>query len=205
MNGSECREWRKIAGGWEKKTKHHGDGEGRRQKRLYAENSQERKWWLEKSHQGIYSVQRCKELKIRSSKGRLKGSNLHQTGLLIKENKIENGEENIPQPRSLLHHQGFSSLFSKWPQLNKGEFCKPEVPCVSVRTHSVASVMSNSSIQWTAAHQAHLSMGFSRQQYWGGLPCPPLGHVPNLGIEHRSPALQMNSLLSEPPRKPQAR
>ena len=71
------------------------DGEGRRRKLLYAENSQERKLWVEKSHLGIYSVQRCKELKMGSSKGRLKGSNLNQTGLLIKENEVENSEENI--------------------------------------------------------------------------------------------------------------
>ena len=58
---------------------------------------------------------------------------------------------------------------------------------------------------WTVAHQAPPSLGFSRQEHWSGLPCPPLGDLPNPGIEHRSPALQTNSLLSEPPRKPQAR
>ena len=36
---------------------------------------------------------------------------------------------------------------------------------------------------WTVAHQAPLSMGFSRQEYWSGLPCPPLGGLPNPGIE----------------------
>ena len=41
--------------------------------------------------------------------------------------------------------------------------------------------------------------GFSRQEYWSGLPCPPPGDLPNLGIEPRSPALQADSLLSEPP------
>ena len=50
--------------------------------------------------------------------------------------------------------------------------------------------------------QAPLSMGFSRQEYWSGLPCPPPGHLPNPGIEPRSPALQADSLLSEPPGKP---
>ena len=40
---------------------------------------------------------------------------------------------------------------------------------------SVASVMFDSAIPWTVAHQAGLSMGFSRQEYWDGLPCPPLG------------------------------
>ena len=44
--------------------------------------------------------------------------------------------------------------------------------------------------------------GFSRQEYWSGLPCPPSGDLPNPGIEPRSPTLQTNSLLSEPPGKP---
>ena len=48
------------------------------------------------------------------------------------------------------------------------------------------------------SHQAPLSMGFSRQEYWSGLPCPPPGDLPNPGIEPRSPALQADSLLSEP-------
>ena len=55
---------------------------------------------------------------------------------------------------------------------------------------------------WTVAHQSPVSMGFSRQEYWNGLPCPPQGDLPNPGIELRSPALQVDSLLSEPPGKP---
>ena len=49
---------------------------------------------------------------------------------------------------------------------------------------------------WTVACQAPLSMGFSRQEYWSGLLCPPPGDLPNPGIKHRSPALQVDSLLS---------
>ena len=56
---------------------------------------------------------------------------------------------------------------------------------------------------WTVACQAPLSMGgFSRQEYWSGLPCLPPGDLPNPGIKLRSPALQADSLLSEPPGKP---
>ena len=55
---------------------------------------------------------------------------------------------------------------------------------------------------WTAARQAPLSMGFSRQEYWSGLPCPPPGDRPNPGMEARSPALQADSLPSEPPENP---
>ena len=46
---------------------------------------------------------------------------------------------------------------------------------------------------WTVAHQVPLSKGFSRQEYWSGLPCPPPGDLPNL---------QANFLLSEPLGKP---
>ena len=49
---------------------------------------------------------------------------------------------------------------------------------------------------WTVAHQAPLSMGFSRQEYWRGLPFPSPGDLPDLGNEPRSPALQVDSLLS---------
>ena len=60
------------------------------------------------------------------------------------------------------------------------------------------SVMSNSfASSWTIANQAPLSMGFSRQEYWSGLPFPTPGDLPNPGIEPRSPALQADSLLSE--------
>ena len=55
---------------------------------------------------------------------------------------------------------------------------------------------------WTVAHQAPLSMRFSRQEYWSGLPFPPPGDLPDPGIEPRSPALQADSLTSEPPGKP---
>ena len=50
---------------------------------------------------------------------------------------------------------------------------------------------------WTVAHQAPLSMGFSRQEYWSGLPFPSPGDLPNPGIEPRSPALQADDLLTE--------
>ena len=55
---------------------------------------------------------------------------------------------------------------------------------------------------WTVAHQAPLSTEFSRPEYWSGLPCPPPGDLPNPGIKSRSPALNVDSLPSEPPRKP---
>jgi len=45
------------------------------------------------------------------------------------------------------------------------------------------------------------SVGFSRQEYWSGLPFPSPGDLPDPGIESRSPALQADSLPSEPPEK----
>ena len=52
---------------------------------------------------------------------------------------------------------------------------------------------------WTVAYQAPLSMGFSRQWSWSGLPFPSPGDLPNPGIEPGSPVLQADALPSEPP------
>ena len=68
--------------------------------------------------------------------------------------------------------------------------------CVCV-SHSVMFF----STPWTAAHQASLSMGFSRQEYWSGLPSPSPEGLPHPDVEPRSPALQTGSLPSEPPGK----
>ena len=57
------------------------------------------------------------------------------------------------------------------------------------------------SLLWTVARQAPLSMAFSRQEHWSGLPCPPPQGLPNPGMEPVSPALQVDSLSSEPPSK----
>ena len=56
--------------------------------------------------------------------------------------------------------------------------------------------------QQTVAHQASLSMEFSRKEYWSGLPFPSPGDLPDPGIEPGSPTLQADSLLSEPSGKP---
>ena len=53
----------------------------------------------------------------------------------------------------------------------------------------------------TVAYQAPLSLRFSRQEYWIGLPCPPPGNLLNPGIEPRSLSYQADSLPSEPPGK----
>ena len=50
---------------------------------------------------------------------------------------------------------------------------------------------------WTVAHQASPSMGFSRQEYWSGLPFPSPGDLPDPGIELRSPTLQADAYVDK--------
>ena len=76
----------------------------------------------------------------------------------------------------------------------------------TVRSSSVQFIRSvvSDSLQPYGPQAARLlcPWGFSRQEYWSGLPCPSPGDFPNPGIEPRSPTLQVDSLLSEPPGKP---
>ena len=60
----------------------------------------------------------------------------------------------------------------------------------------IPSVVSDSATPWTAARQAPLSMGFSRQEHWSGLPCPPPGDHPNSGVEPKPTSQAASSLLS---------
>ena len=64
------------------------------------------------------------------------------------------------------------------------------------------SVVSDSVTPRSVVRQALRFMGFSRQEYWNGLPFPSPGDVPDPGIKPGSPALQVDSLSSEPPGKP---
>ena len=65
------------------------------------------------------------------------------------------------------------------------------------------SVMSDSATPWTVAHQASLSVGFPRQEYWSGLPVPSPGDLPDSGIKPGSPALAGGYFTAELPGKPQ--
>ena len=58
---------------------------------------------------------------------------------------------------------------------------------------------------WTVACQAPLSMEFSRQEYWSGLPFPSPRDLPDPGIKPGSPTFLADSILSEPPEKPYVR
>ena len=68
---------------------------------------------------------------------------------------------------------------------------------ISVCVHESHPVMSNSVTPETVACQSPLSMDFSRQEYWSGLPFLSPGDLPNPGIEPGSPALQADSLTSK--------
>ena len=100
------------------------------------------------------------------------------------------------------HHWGFHLLSWKlasavWQRLS-GVMRQGEVSG-SVKVKSLRRVRLFV-IPWTA-YQAPLSMGFSRQECWSGLPFPSPGDLPDPGIEPGSPALQAVALPSEPPEK----
>ena len=82
-------------------------------------------------------------------------------------------------------------------KLNKA---KHKTRCGCSHLRAVLSANSLSHIRLSATPralgpQSPLSMGFSRQEYWSGLPCPLPGDLPNLGIEPRSPTVQADSFL----------
>ena len=80
-------------------------------------------------------------------------------------------------------------------------YCKTPKVKVKGKVKSLSHVRLFATL-WTIAHQAPLSTGFSRQEYWSGLPFPSPGDLPNPGIEPRSPSLQADALTSEPLGKP---
>ena len=118
--------------------------------------------------------------------GLKKGENLWDLGLL--------GKEFLDDAKSMIH---------KREETDKLDLIKIK-SFYSVRSGSVSqSVMSDFlETPWTVALQAPLSMELSRQDYWSGLPFSPPGDLPNPGTEPKSPALQADSLLSQPPGKP---
>ena len=71
-----------------------------------------------------------------------------------------------------------------------------------VHAKSLQSCLTLFGTPWTVAHQASLSMGFPRQEYWSELPFPSPGDLSNPGIELMSPALAGGFFTTEPPRKP---
>ena len=102
----------------------------------------------------------------------------------------------------------------EWSAENKGE-CVQDMPgeaggprpCRASSVHACAlshvSWLRFFVTLWTIARQAPLSIGFSRQEHWSGLPCPPPGDLPNSGIKPTSPALQADSLPLSHRKSPQ--
>ena len=96
--------------------------------------------------------------------------------------------------------------FSVWEVL-LGKWASPFRSCrmnpgTKVKKWKLLSCVWLFATSCTIALQAPQSMGFSRQEYWGGCPCPLPGDLPNPGVEPRSPTFQVDSLPSEPQRKP---
>ena len=102
-----------------------------------------------------------------------------------------------------MHFACYLYVYSLLSHNAAGVGCHFLLQCMEVKSESeVAQSCPTPSDPRTAAHQAPLSMGLSRQQYWTELPFPSPGDLPEPGIEPRSPALQVDSLLSEPRGKP---
>ena len=91
-------------------------------------------------------------------------------------------------------HGVTKSNMTEWLNWTENIYMAYVLFCVCVS----CSVMSDYATPWTVACQTSLSVRFSRQGYWSGLPCPPPGDLPDPGIKPGSPALQADSLLSEP-------
>ena len=79
--------------------------------------------------------------------------------------------------------------------------CSLYIDDLKVKVNSLSSVQLLAT-PWTVAYQAPLSMGFSRQEYWSGLPFSSPEDLPDPGIEPKSPTLQAGSLPSDPPSYP---
>ena len=105
---------------------------------------------------------------------------------------------------SILKYKHAPHIFFILSSLDGHLSCLHILACIS---ESEVKVKSLSRVRlfvtpWTVAYQAPLSMGFSRQEYWSGLPFPSPGHLPNPGIKPGSPTLEADTLTSEPPGKP---
>ena len=89
----------------------------------------------------------------------------------------------------------FKKLFSLQQKLT--QYCKSNI-VQFLKRYGGGGIITKScptlGIPWTVAHQAPLSRGFPRQEYWSGVPCPPLRDLPNPGIEPASPTFQVDSL-----------
>ena len=98
------------------------------------------------------------------------------------------------------HRRQPTRLPDPWdsPDKKTGVGCHFFLQCIKVKSENeVTQSCPTLSAPWTVDHQARPSMGFSRQEYWSGLPFPFPGDLRDPGIEPGSLALQADSLLSE--------
>ena len=106
-------------------------------------------------------------------------------------------------PKSFLNIWKFTVHILLKPGLENFEHYLSKVMLkILVKVKSLSRVQLFATL-WTVVYQAPLSMGFSRQEHWSGLPFPSPADLPDPGIEPRSPELQADALTSEPPGKPQ--
>ena len=101
------------------------------------------------------------------------------------------------------HEQNKKKQLTEWEKIPANDMSNKRLVIGHV-SHTVMSVFLQSH-GLNIAHQAPLSMEFSRQEYWSGLPFLSPGNLPDLGIEPGSLTLEADSLLSEPLGKPQIR
>ena len=116
--------------------------------------------------------------------------------LLWSEVLVERCEENIGGSTSILFLDNCGHSFKPHQSSTSG--------CLSKISYNLCACALFVT-PWTVARQAPLSMGFSRQEYWSGLPCPPPGDLPNPGMEPTSlvsPALAGGFFTTAPPQKP---
>ena len=115
-------------------------------------------------------------------------------------------EYNYKQQLQTKQHQ-INLLRNHWLQPRKDSWEIPSQDADLKHLHGgglVAKLCPTLATPWTVAHQAALSVGFPRQEYWSRLPFPSPGDLPNPGIEPGSPALQADSIATEPPGKSEA-
>jgi len=112
----------------------------------------------------------------------------------LRPHELQHVRPPCPSPTPRVHSDSRPS--SQW--------CHPAISYVLSLDACVlwCSVVSDSVTPWSVACQAPLSMEFSKQEYWSGLPFPSPGDLPNPGIKPRSSALQADSLPFEPSVRP---
>ena len=94
-------------------------------------------------------------------------------------------ESDMTEPLKISFTLCRSKKQGTWKIFPGGSGCGRKIEChgLHMPACSVTQLCATLAIPWSAAHQAPLSMGFPRQEYWSGFPCPSLGDLPDPGIE----------------------